>query len=71
MWIVVSWKEFYRRKMQNRAEICQGKDLEEATTNMKLFNAKKLKTTSDYRGFDLSELLESKSLEIIDKTLRA
>lgn len=67
MWILIIWKEFKNRKMKDVCELADTKDMSEALTNMKIFNAQKLKTTSDYKVFDLSQLLEDKGLQIAEK----
>jgi len=66
MWTLIAWKEFENRKMNDRCELADVEDINAALNNMKTFNAQKLKTTSDYKVFNLSELLTNKSLKIVE-----
>ncbi len=65
-WIVVAWKEFINRKMLDQCAIVQGEGIDLPREQMKTFNAQKLKTTSDYKAFDLTQLLADKGLAITE-----
>jgi len=62
MWILICWKEFSNRKMVDSAEIVNVESLTDAITKMQTFNAEKQLTTSDYRAFNLEDLIENKGL---------
>jgi len=67
MFFLITWKEFVNRKMIDKSEIVKGDKGEELSEKMKTFNAQKRLTTTDYRVYNLTELLDDQSLEIVEK----
>ena len=67
MFFLVTWKQFIKRRMSDMSEITKGEDGATLLNEMKTFNGRKRLTTSDYRVYNLTEMLENKSLEISEK----
>ena len=64
MWTLITWKEFKDRKMEDSCDLADVQDANSAIEQMQTFNAQKLKTTSDYKSYNLSQLLEDRGLSI-------
>jgi uncharacterized protein YnzC (UPF0291/DUF896 family) len=64
---IITWKEFKDGKMIDKAEIVKDLQVDVASSKMKEFNAQKRLTTTDYRSFDLSQMLEIKGLDLSEK----
>jgi hypothetical protein len=67
---LVCWKEFVAGKMLDKSEIVSELQIDIAQQKMKEYNGQKRLTTTDYRSFNLTKLLENKSLEIKETVKR-
>ncbi len=65
MWMILAWKEFKDRKMKDVCEIAKADNIEVTLKRMMQFNASKQKTTSDYRGYDLTPILKKRGLDLV------
>ena len=61
---LITWKEFEERKLENKAEVVLTEDIKEALDKLKVLNAQKRLTTTEYNHYNLSELLKNNSLKI-------
>ena len=61
---LITWKEFKDRKLESKVEMVLTEDIKEALDKLKVLNAQKRLTTTEYNHYNLSELFKDNALKI-------
>ena len=64
MFYLILWKEFKERKLIQRHDLVDVEDPIEAINKIKIMNSEKRITSTEYKSFNLSKILEENGLRL-------